>query len=180
MRMAEAPDRNVPQGSSSSWLADLPTWKKVLLGACALAMIGGAAAYLIADGGTPPPAPVGTDLAAQAPPSQTAEPSTWHDAQTAGAVFRYGLSCFAGFCLGRFLRASFRFATVALGFWLLTTLVLSHFDLVVVNWSALNAIWDRCCATAREEWSSMHTLLLGSLPCAGLGMFGFLAGFKRP
>ena len=97
----------------------------------------------------------------------------------AKGIFRLGFSFLAGFCLGSFVRAALRIATIAFGFWLAMTFVLSYYGLVVVDWNAMSSVWDRFAANVENEWSSFETFVTGSLPAAGLAATGLVMGLRR-
>ncbi len=133
--------------------------------------------------GTPAPAGPGTGntgltthLAAGVDPKTTA---TTADEPAAKGVFRLGFSFIAGFCLGAFVRAMLRLAAIAFGFWLAMTFVLSYYGLVVVDWHAIEGVWDRFTTNVGNEWGDFQRFVTGSLPAAGLATTGLVVGLKK-
>ena len=94
-------------------------------------------------------------------------------------MFRLGFSFIAGFCLGSFLRATLKIAAIAFGFWLLMTFLLAYYGIVVVDWHAMDSLWNRFASNVGQEWGSFQTFITGSLPAAGLATAGLAIGLKR-
>lgn len=157
----------------------MPRWKKLALLAAVGAIVTGAVLSAVAD----PAPPTGTSglqaslvQGSGAPTGQTAAAPVESPAK---GVFRLGFSFVAGFCLGSFLRATLRVASIAIGFWLAMTVTLSYFGLVTVDWPAIENLWNRFITNVEAEWGNFQTFLTGSLPAAGLATLGLAAGLKR-
>jgi len=160
----------------------MPRWKKIALGAAIAAIATGAVLMVIAPGGAPagggdsgaaglqtgflPNQPGGTGQGAAGEPA-------------AKGIFRLGFSFVAGFCLGSFVRATLRVASIAFGFWLAMTVVLSYYGLVVVDWNAIDQVWSRFCTNVENEWGNFQSFVTGSLPAAGLAVAGLAVGLER-
>ncbi len=163
----------------AQWLRDMPRWKKVSLGIGLTTVVVGAVWSLATGGASGSTGGAGqTGLAAQFHPSST-DPVGVAEEPAAKGVFRLGFSFLAGFCIGSFIRAALRVVTIAVGFWLLMTVVLSYFGLVVVDWHAIEGVWDRFATNVEHEWGTFQTFLTGSLPAAGLAAGGLAIGLKR-
>lgn len=170
--------------SFGGWLRDMPRWKKVLLLASIGALVTGGVLMLV--GGAPPTTGGGgsgaAGLQANLVPGQpqpgTAQTTTGEEPVAKG-VFRLGFSFVAGFCLGSFVRATLRVASIAVGFWLAMTLVLSYYGLVVVDWKAIDQLWSTFCSNVEAEWGNFQHFVTGSLPAAGLAVAGLAVGLKR-
>lgn len=167
--------------SLGRWLADMPRWKKAaVLAALGAVAVGGAltlaASPVGVDGGGAGSGLATSLVAGQQPAGGTTQAP---DEPVAKGVFRLGFSFLAGFCLGSFLRATLRIAAIAFGFWLLATMLLAHYGIVVVDWNALSSVWDRFTANVEQEWGSVQRFLTGSLPAAGLAATGLLVGLRR-
>lgn len=181
--MAVNTDPTPPPPSRRSlgrWLADMPRWKKVaVLAALGAAAVGGALTLIAAPATTTGGSGSGlaTSLVAGQPPAGGTTQAP--EEPVAKGVFRLGFSFLAGFCLGSFLRATLRIAAIAFGFWLLATMLLAHYGIVVVDWNALSAAWDRFTANVEQEWGSVQRFLTGSLPAAGLAATGLVVGLRR-
>ena len=167
------------------WLRQMPRWKKIALGAAVGAVVVGAVWTLLQPAAPTPlgPSPVQpSGLNANLVPG--VEGGTHPGAQpveepAAKGVFRLGFSFLAGFCLGAFVRATLRVASIAFGFWLAMTLVLSYYGLVVVDWQAIDGVWNRFTTNVENEWGSFQRFMTGSLPAAGLAVAGLATGLKR-
>ena len=182
---ASTPIRTAPaQRSFREWLRDMPRWKKLSLltatglvatGAVLMFVAPGETAHVTTGAGSPLQSGLQPDLpnsGGTATPAAAEEPA-------AKGVFRLGFSFIAGFALGSFVRATLRIASIALGFWLAATLVLSYYGLVQVNWQGIDELWSRFCSNIESEWANFRTFATGSLPAAGLVTAGFLIGVKR-
>ncbi len=150
----------------------MPTWKKVGVALAVGALATGAAMHQT--GSSEGIAGLSTSLL-----DGTTNASDGTASPAAKGVFRLGFSFFAGFCLGSFIRAALRIATIAFGFWLAMTFVLSYYGLLNVDWNAVSSIWDRFAANVESEWADFSTFITGSLPAAGLAATGLAFGLKR-
>lgn len=167
------PER-APERSFGQWLGDMPRWKKVALGVGLTTVVIGAVLGFSGSGGGHGSQ---TGLSAQLHSGGTTAPGA--EEPPAKGVFRLGFSFLAGFCIGSFVRAALKVVAIAVGFWLLMTMLLAYFDLVVVDWNAISGVWDRFAASVEKEWASFQTFLTGSLPAAGLAIGGLAIGLKR-
>jgi hypothetical protein len=59
------------------------------------------------------------------------------------------------------------------------TFLLAYFDLVNVDWTAIQTVWDRFAAAVENEWGDFQRFMTGSLPAAGLAVLGLTVGLKR-
>lgn len=174
---APKPERE-PQRSLGQWLADMPRWKKVALGIGLVTVVVGGV-WSLAHGGSGDAGSGRSGLTAQLAPSAGGGGAAPAEEPAAKGVFRLGFSFLAGFCIGSFVRAALRVVAIAVGFWLLMTILLAYFDLVVVDWHAIEGVWDRFAANVEREWGTFQTFLTGSLPAAGLAVTGLAIGLKR-
>lgn len=162
----------------------MPRWKQAAL-AVSIAMVAVGAVWSLSQGGTPGPGTTAggqSGLSAQLQPSGPggAVPAVEPAPEPASkGVFRLGFSFLAGFCLGSFVRAALRLVAIAVGFWLAATVVLAYYGLVVVDWQAIEGVWDRFAGNVEREWGNLQTFLTGSLPAAGLAVAGLAVGLKR-
>lgn len=174
MDRSQTNTEQVPARSFGQWLADMPRWKKVALG-LALTTVAIGAVWSLSGGAHGSGGHSG--LAAQLHSGGTNADSA--NEPPAKGVFRLGFSFLAGFCIGSFVRAALRVVAIAVGFWLLMTVLLAYFDLVVVDWNAISGVWDRFAANVEKEWGTFQTFLTGSLPAAGLAVGGLAVGLRR-
>ena len=186
--MDSSSSTNATHRTFVAWLRAMPRWKMISL-CTATAMLGiGAVMMVVAPDAAPAPGSgSGTGAAGlqagfvpgqpQAPGTGTPAPAAAEPA--AKGVFRLGFSFIAGFCLGSFVRATLKIASIAFGFWLAMTLVLSYYGLVNVDWNAIDSVWNRFCTNVESEWGNFQTFMTGSLPAAGLAATGLAIGLKR-
>jgi len=163
----------------------MPRWKKVSLLVAGGLVVTGAVLMVVDPGGATAPAGTGTGSGALQssfiegqPGSGTSGTATAQEPAAKG-IFRLGFSFIAGFCLGAFVRAMVKIASIAIGFWIAMTLVLSYFDLVAVQWDQIQSLWDSFAANVEHEWQNFQDFITGSLPAAGLVATGFFVGVKR-
>lgn len=178
----DSPERapNPANRTLAQWLRDMPRWKKIALGAGLGVVVLGAVWSLVSTGNASGGTGGGqSGLTAQFAPDGKAIVGGPAEEPAAKGVFRLGFSFLAGFCIGSFIRAALRVVAIAVGFWLLMTVVLSYFGLVVVDWHAIENVWDRFAANVEHEWGNFQQFLTGSLPAAGLAVGGLAIGLKR-
>lgn len=190
METTTAKPARPPERSFGSWLREMPRWKKIALLAASATLVTGAVLSLV---GSDAPAVVTTatgdptghaglqaNLVPDGPKTGTGTGGAAVAAEPAAkGIFRLGFSFIAGFCLGSFVRAAMRVVSIAFGFWLAMTFVLSYYGLVVVDWTAIDAVWNRFCVNVEAEWGNFQTFMTGSLPAAGLAVAGLATGLKR-
>ncbi|MBL8737097.1 MAG: FUN14 domain-containing protein [Planctomycetes bacterium] len=176
MTTPEQPPKELPQRSLSQWLADMPRWKKLTLAVAAGTAVVAGVMSLTHTGHSGHGSGGGlSSLSA----GLTDDKSAAAGEPAAKGVFRLGFSFVAGFSLGSFVRAALRVAAIAFGFWLLMTMVLSYYGILVVHWEAMDSLWNRFASNVEKEWSSFQTFMTGSLPAAGLFTAGLAIGLKR-
>lgn len=161
----------------------MPTWKKASLGVAVSMLLVGGIFGVLPDSGADAVSGGASGLQAGLLPSGQGQstPAGAENAEEPAArgIFRLGFSFLAGFCLGSFLRATMRLASIAIGFWLAMTLLLSYYGLVVVDWQAIDGLWNRFVGNVESEWGNFQRFVTGSLPAAGLAIAGLAAGLKR-
>jgi uncharacterized membrane protein (Fun14 family) len=190
MESTTAKPPRAPERTFGAWLREMPRWKKIALIAASATLATGAVLILVGPETatavtTATGNPTGhTGLQANLMPDnpQVGTGSGVATAATepaAKGIFRLGFSFIAGFCLGSFVRAAMRVVSIAFGFWLAMTVVLAYYGLVVVDWNAIDAVWNRFCVNVEAEWGNFQTFMTGSLPAAGLAVAGLATGLKR-
>lgn len=190
--MTESIPKKKPQRSFPEWLAAMPRWKKVMLGSSiACALVGGlllainqpdAATTVSAGGGHGPTGgatflPTGTGGGTTGTGAGGATAAG--DEPAAKGVFRLGLSFLVGFCMGSFVRAAVKMASIAVGFFLVALFLLDYAGFVVVDWNAIDQAWNGFWQNVGNEWGDFQRFFTGRLPAAGLASLGLYAGFKR-
>ncbi len=191
MRMQPAEDATptTPERRSFvQWLAARSRWEKGALMVSVTAAVGGGVLSLFT-GDDPTTAAIqpgggagsalGAQLVADAPTGEAKTLESESGEPASRGVFRLGFSFLAGYCSGAFVRTAMRIVAVAVGFWLVMTFALSYAGLVVVDWDAMDALWQRFAANVESEWGSFQSFMLGSLPATGLAVTGFAVGFRR-
>ncbi|MCA8949898.1 MAG: FUN14 domain-containing protein [Planctomycetes bacterium] len=183
-RRASPPPRNFRQ-----WVGDMPRWKKIAVIVAGGVLATGAVLMVVGPGAGEAATPAGggsgsggllqSTLQPDQPGGGTGTGNATGGEPAAKGIFRLGFSFLAGFALGSFVRATLRFAAIAVGFWLAMTLVLSYYGLVEVNWQGIDDAWNHFMTNLESEWSSFQTFVTGSLPAAALVATGFFVGVKR-
>lgn len=179
-----APPPEAPR-TFGAWLREMPRWKKIAVGVALGTVVVGGVLSLSAGEAAPTGAGNMSGLSTNLVGGQTGggQPGTGTPVPTpepaAKGVFRLGFSFLAGFCLGSFIRSTLKIAAVAFGFWLFLTLVLSYYGILVVDWNAMDSLWNRFAANVEQEWGSFQSFITGSLPAAGLAATGLAIGLKR-
>ena len=168
------------------WLRDLPRWKKIaVVAAVASVAVGGILSLALAETQTSGPGGMtgltsGQPAGATLVPDQPTGTGSTTVAEPAGrGVFRLGFSFLAAFCLGSFIRSTLKIAAIAFGFWLCLTFLLAYHGILVVDWNAMNSLWNRFTSSVEQEWGSFQTFITGSLPAAALATAGLAIGLKR-
>jgi len=161
----------------------MPTWKKAALGVAVSMLLVGGIFGMLPESGVDSASGGASGLQANLLPTgqgQSTPPAAASTEEPAArGIFRLGFSFLAGFCLGSFLRATMRLASIAIGFWLAMTLILSYYGLVVVDWQAIDGLWNRFLGNIESEWGDFQRFVTGSLPAAGLAVAGVATGLKR-
>lgn len=169
-----------PNRTFGDWVREMPRWKKIAVGAAlGTAIVGGILS--LSAGDVPATQPgnltgLNTNLVGQPPGPVTPVPV---EEPASRGVFRLGFSFLAGFCLGSFIRSTLKIAAIAFGFWLFLTLVLAYYGILVVDWTAMDSLWNRFASNVEQEWGSFQRFITGSLPAAGLAATGLAIGLKR-
>lgn len=170
-----------PNRTFGSWLKDMPTWKKLAVAAAIATVVIGGVMSLSA----PPPSGTSGNLSGLSSSLTGGTTSggvgsgAGQEEPAAKGVFRLGFSFIAGFCIGSFIRSTLKVAAIAFGFWLFLTLVLSYYGILVVDWQAMDTLWNRFASNVEQEWGSFQRFMTGSLPAAGLAVAGLAIGLKR-
>ncbi|MFT5050076.1 MAG: putative membrane protein (Fun14 family) [Chlamydiales bacterium] len=122
------------------------------------------------------PAPVAGTVAVAAPSSEPSEPSPtpWSPLFLKG-----GLSIFVGLCVGHAIRAFLKLSMIGLGVVFLGMLGLQYSGLLDIDWQAAEGVYDHLASRVAGEIENVRAFIAGSLPSAGLGTVGLIAGFKR-
>ncbi len=179
-----------PTRTFAAWLAAMPRWKKVMVGSSLIcALVGGTllllhqgeAATTVSAGGGRPGMGSATFLPSNAPSGTgtgSTTPATGEEPAAKG-IFRLGFSFLVGFCMGSFVRAAVKLASVAVGFFLVALFLLDQAGFVTVDWSAIDQAWSGFWANVGREWGDFQRFFTGRLPAAGLATLGLYAGFKR-
>ena len=166
----------------------LPTWKKVafalalLLGLGGLALTRGAGTSAPA-GGDPAGAARSGELGASSlsggillgdtPPAE--EPSPWAPLFMKGGL-SFAVAFAAGFALRTFLKGTLLVAGVVV----LAIFGLQKAGIVgEIDWARAQGYWDSLTANIGQQFESFKTFVTGSLPSAGAGTAGLVAGFRK-
>jgi uncharacterized membrane protein (Fun14 family) len=202
--MAETPKKDAgatAHGAGSparrGGIGAMARWKKVLCIVAGVLLVAGIALQVLgASGGAEPaPGPGGGAAAAGgsgeggghalAPSTLTgSETSKRGGGETTGETWapgfmRMGLSFFVAFAIGSVFRMFFRIAVLFVGLLALVLIGLAQLDLITIHWDNLEGLWSGFVERIESDFGQLRTVLTGSLPQAGLGALGLVAGFKR-
>ena len=169
-----------PNRTFGSWIKDMPTWKKLAVAAAlATLVVGGVMSLSASPSGTTTGNMSGLSSSLTGGSTAGGTGAATAEEPAAKGVFRLGFSFIAGFCIGSFIRSTLKVAAIAFGFWLFLTLVLSYYGILVVDWQAMDSLWNRFATNVEQEWGSFQRFMTGSLPAAGLAVAGLAIGLKR-
>jgi uncharacterized membrane protein (Fun14 family) len=165
----------------------IPTWKKLLLALSGVFVIVGLGLAFVGSrqdegGNARVQSTPGSLLTGESAPSGDASAGTSSDdGVTSLSPFfvKGGLSFFVGFCLGYALRSFFKVSAIVVGVIALAIFGLSYAGALDVDWTTIDAGFDRIVASIKEQASGFKTFITGSLPSAGLATLGIVTGFKR-
>jgi len=134
-------------------------------------------------GEAPAPVSSGPGVVVQPPADSHANTSGQPDTQPATPwsplFLKGGLSIFVGLCVGHALRAFMKLSMIALGVAFIVMLGLQYSGLLEIDWEAASGFYDQLSTRVAGELASLRSFIAGSLPSAGLGSVGLIAGFKR-
>jgi len=185
-------DEPVPAAAAPSKpRVSLPRWKAVLILAAAMLVLLGAVFSLVgSDAAAPAPAP-GTQLPSGAaglvgsqgggpgtsPRTVPAEPGG--SAAWSGGMLRMGFSFFVAFAVGYLMRVFVRISLIIVGAIVLVLTWFSYIGFITVNWQEMEVAFNSFVDRIGTDFDEFRTMLTGSLPQAGLGALGLVAGFKK-
>ncbi len=184
--------RSEGPSDESGGIGAIATWKKAIvvlslvLGCVGLAMggSGGEAAdagtqMMGAGGGTslvqPSSLGPGTSVGGGTVSGDSEASTLW-----APLLAKGGMSFFIAFCIGYALRTFLKGTMLVIGVVALAIFGLQKAGIIDnVNWDKAQGYWDSLTANVGEQFESLKTFVTGSLPSAGSGGVGLVAGFRR-
>ena len=89
-----------------------------------------------------------------------------------------GFSFFVAFAVGYAARKFLKVLLLVCGFVFALLFLGQYSEVLVVNWTKMDAWWNGFQANAGQQFQSMKAFITGSLPAAGLAALGLFAGFK--
>lgn len=91
-----------------------------------------------------------------------------------------GMSFFIAFCIGYALRTFLKGTMLVIGVVALALFGLQKAGIIDnINWEKAQGYWDSLTANIGDQFESLKTFVTGSLPSAGSGGVGLVAGFRR-
>ena len=169
-----------------------PRWKLFLcLAAGVMVLLGAVLGLIDGDSAT---APMQARSGGEVPPGAAASLIGQSGSAEAGAagvgteesgnswspgLLKMGFSFFVGFAMGLLLRMFMRITFVVAGAVALVLVGLSYVEFITVNWGAMETSFTGFVDRISGDFDHFRTVLTGSLPQAGLGGLGLLAGFKK-
>lgn len=164
----------------------LPLWKKALF---AVALLAGLAGLALTRGGGEPAS--GPATGGQAAGLDVGASSLGAGGVTLGAepeptspwgqlLMKGGLSFAVAFAAGYALRTFLKLTLVVAGVVVLAIFGLQKAGIVgQIDWSVAQGYWDSLTANVSQQFESFKAFVTGSLPSAGAGSAGVIAGFRR-
>ena len=168
-----------------------PKWKLVLcIAAGAMVLIGGLLSLIDGGEGTAPmqarsggpTSGAASSFIGQSPegPSGTMDPGeSGSESSWSPGLLRMGFSFFVGFAMGLLMRMFLRVTFLVAGGVFLVLAGLSYVEFITVNWETMETAFSGFVDRIGEDFDHIRTVLTGSLPQAGLGGLGLVAGFKK-
>jgi uncharacterized membrane protein (Fun14 family) len=153
---------------------DMHRWQKALLTLSVILFGAGGSHELTSYFGATPPATTAPAVRG-APPAP--EPTLGE--RISPYAMRVGASFIAGFILGFALRI---FVRITLGILFVGVVIfglLSHFDMIHVDWSAEKTKYEGSIHKINDEATHMKDVAVSHLPHSGSGLVGAFAGFRR-
>lgn len=95
------------------------------------------------------------------------------------AVTRLGFGFVAGFCMAFAFKKFLKIAAVVAGLVLLGIFGLQYLGVATIDWSGLEAHFERSLAWVKGEADSFKTFVTGYLPSTGAAAAGLITGFRR-
>lgn len=164
-------------------LRGMARWQKVAIGVASVLILAGIALTFVESGQSRPAG--GGPLSGPASsftggPGQTGGTTTMSEEQAwSGGLFRLGFSFFAAFCVGFALRRFLSLMVFGLGLAFLLLFGLAWFELIVVDWQAIDGLFTGFFERVQQDFDRFQTFMTGSLPSAGLAALGLVAGFRK-
>ena len=184
----------IPESDQQGGIGAIAGWKKavavlsLVLGCVGLAM-----------GGTSGSEAVGGNAAAGAGGSSLVQPSSFGAGTSVGGgtipggsgesqastlwaplMAKGGLSFFIAFSIGYALRTFLKGTMLVIGVVALAIFGLQKAGIIEdINWGKAQGYWDSLTANLGSQFESLKTFVSGSLPSAGTGGVGLVAGFRR-
>jgi len=190
--------RDESQHHDRSPIAQIPTWKKMLVICSVILMVAGGAitaVNAIAGSDETPAASTGggnggTDIARGFAPSggegatdssddADATQAVAEDPDWSPALFKLGFSFFVGFAIAFALRTFVKISIIAIGMFLLVHFALEYYGFIQVNWDVFGERYDSIADWIGRQTGSFREFVTGSLPSAGSAVAGMVLGFRK-
>ncbi|MEE2886193.1 MAG: FUN14 domain-containing protein [Planctomycetota bacterium] len=107
-------------------------------------------------------------------PADPAVPTPWSE-----AAFKYGFSCFVGFVCGFAVRSFLKMALVFCGVFCLALFALEYAGFLTIEWDALDQEFSGILERIKTQAEGFRSFITGSVPNAGLALFGMYVGFRK-
>lgn len=183
-------DEPVATGDAVAKARDpLPRWKAMLFIVAGLLVVVGAISSFVgggesslqsaAPGGNVPVGAAGLTGNQSGSPSATPEEQPAESSAWSGGMLKMGFSFFVAFAVGYLMRVFVRVSLIVIGSIVLLLTWFSYLGFVTVNWAEMETVFDAFVDRIGTDFENFRTMLTGSLPQAGLGGLGLVAGFKK-
>ncbi|MCA9001830.1 MAG: hypothetical protein KDB61_07900 [Planctomycetes bacterium] len=168
----------------------VPFWSKIMVAVSVLFLVVGfsmkSSAPETTNRGTATELPAGSlntnslvasDGAGVGDGTEVVEEDSW--ASYSPFFIKGGFSFLIAFCVGLAVRMFFKVTAIFVGVLALCLFALNKVGWVDVDWTTISDQWDRVSGTIAEQASGLKSFITGSLPAAGMGSLGLIAGFKK-
>jgi len=90
-----------------------------------------------------------------------------------------GFGLFMGFAIGFAIRAFIKLATVIIGFYFITLVMLSYLGWIEIHWGVIEAQFDGLVTNLGAQFESFKAFLTGSIPSGGAAATGLAMGLRK-
>lgn len=90
-----------------------------------------------------------------------------------------GFGLFMGFAIGFAVRAFIKLATVIIGFYFITLIMLSYMGWIEIHWHIIEGQFDGLVSNLGAQFQSFKAFLTGSIPSGGAAATGLAMGLRK-
>lgn len=136
------------------------------------------------DGGFSLPIPGLTNGFPDIPEPASTPPDTMTDPNLGSRDFstlfvKGGFGLFMGFAIGFAVRAFIKLATVIIGFYFLTLIMMSYMGWIEIHWHIIEGQFDGLVSNLGAQFQSFKAFLTGGIPSGGAAATGLAMGLRK-